>query len=157
MAPSSDLVEAYENAKEELSGLINRREEIEKRIVPVRKSILRLSGQCEIEGIQVVPSAEALYLLNNLSLADEVRGILKSAAPTYMRPYAIKCDLECLGHDLSKYQNPQSTIQMVLKRMAESGEVQEGIASENGRKAYRVITINYDDLIDGAVNRFVDK
>jgi hypothetical protein len=138
MAPSTDYVKAYETAKKELSDLIVRHKEIEKRIVVVRQFLQTMASMCESGGMQVDPSPEASYLLKHSTLADEIRAILKSLWPSYLRPHTIKSDLERLGHDLTKYQNSQATIHMVLKRMTESGEVQEGRAPENGRKAYRI-------------------
>jgi hypothetical protein len=144
MVPSTDYVRAYEAAKKELSDLIVAHREIEKRIILVRQSLRTLAALCEGAGVEIEPSAEAAGLLRYSSLADEIRAILKSVSPGYLRPYTIKCDLERLGHDLSKYQNPQATIQMVLKRMLESGEVQEG---HEKKTSYRMNTWNEDELV----------
>ena len=47
--------------------------------------------------------------------------------------------MERLGHDLSGYSNPQASVQMVLKRMVDSREVEEQANSE-GKKEYRMRT-----------------
>jgi hypothetical protein len=138
MTLSTDYVKAYEAAKQELDDLLNKQREIEKRMVVVRKSLETLAALCENEGgLRIEESAMASYLLENTTLADEIRAILKAAWPGYLRPNVVKANLVSLGHDLSRYQNPQATIHMVLKRMAESGEVQEGTIPEDGKKAYR--------------------
>ncbi len=127
---------AYEAAQRELLELISEQERIERRLVTVRKSIQTLAALCESKGEEVSPSAEAAYLLEHSTLADEIRIIVKAQYPDWSRPHEIKGELERLGHDLTKYSNPQATIQMVLKRLVESGEVCEMIDRE-GKKIYR--------------------
>jgi hypothetical protein len=156
MSPTKDYVKTYKAAKKQLSNLFVSYSETEKQIVLVRKFIQTLAELCESQGIQIDPSPEASYLLKHSTLADEIRAIMKSVSPHFVRPNLIKCDLERLGHDLNKYRNPQSTIQMVLKRMIESGEVQEGTAPENGKKAYRILTYNCDDLINSSMDKLKD-
>jgi hypothetical protein len=141
MAQSSDYRKAYESAKSELTNLLAKLKEMEKRIVLIRQSLQTLATLAESEGIEIEPSAEAAYLLEHSTLADEIRAILKSAWPGYARPHVVKQALELMGHDLSKYRNPQATIHMVLKRMAESHEVTEGTipnGSDAGKKTYRI-------------------
>jgi len=157
MGSTANCARRYAAAKEELSDLIEGQFALEKRIVSARQSVQKWAAICRSKGIQIQPSSEASYLLRHSTLADEIRAILKFVSPDYVRPYVIKSDLERLGHDLSKYQNPQSTIQMVLKRMTDSGEVQEGAAPENGKKAYRVMTFNYDDILTSALDELRDK
>jgi hypothetical protein len=138
MPPSSDYQKAYESAKQELADLLARQQEAERRIVVVRQSLQTLAELCESEGVNIQPSAQAAYLLESSTLADEIRTILKAASPQYMRPRHIKAALERLGHNLAPYQNPQATIHMVLKRMAESGEVEEAMIPRDGKKTYRI-------------------
>ena len=138
MAPSTDYQKAYESAKQELADLLAKQQEVERRMVLVRQSLQTLASLCESEGVQFDPSAEASYLLERSSLADEIRTILNAASPGSLRPNQVKCALERLGHDLTEYQNPQATIHMVLKRMAESGEVQENTIPQDGKKTYRI-------------------
>jgi len=152
MAKSSDYRKAYNAAKRELAELLSQQEAMTKRIVKVRESIQTLASLCESEGITVVPSAEAIHLLITVTLADEIRVILRAVSPAPLRPAQVKSHLARLGHDLSKYQNPQATIQMVLKRMAESGEVEEMISNE-GKKAYRVGPPNYSDAVLAAAEK----
>jgi hypothetical protein len=141
MAPTSDYHKAYEQAKTELADLLQRQLETEKRIVVVRKSLENLAALCEDGGIEIETSAEAAYLLENTNLADEIRHILVGAWPGYLKPNRVKLDLEQLGWDLTRYRNPQATIQMVMKRMAESGNVQEGVSPEDGKRLYRAVPL----------------
>jgi hypothetical protein len=138
MAPTSDYKRAYEAAREELSDLLAQQEKIEKRLVLVRQSLQTLATLCENEGVQIEPSAEAAYFLENSPLAVEIRRIMgASHYDKSFRPSEIKSELERLGHDLSQYQNPQSTIHMVLKRLADSEEIQERKDIE-GKLIYRM-------------------
>lgn len=137
MSASPEYQNAYESAKRELADLLTQQQETERRIVLVRQSLQTLAGLCESEGVEVRPSAEASYLLDQSTLADEIRAILRAASPKCVRPRHVKFALERLGHDLNKYQNPQATIHMVLKRMAESGELEELPVPGTGKKAYR--------------------
>lgn len=137
MSPVIEYQNAYDSAKRELADLLAQRQETERRIVLVRQSLQTLAGLCESEGVEIQPSAEASYLLEQSTLADEIRSILKSAWPECVRPRHVKVALERLGHDLAKYQNPQATIHMVLKRMAESGEIEELPIPGEGKKTYR--------------------
>jgi len=137
MTNSTDYQKAYESAKQELADLLAKQQEAERRIVLVRQSLQTLASLCESEGVELNPSIEASYLLENSTLADEIRRVLKAASPEWLRPRHIKFALERLGHDLAQYQNPQATIHMVLKRMAESGEVQEHTLPRDGKRTYR--------------------
>jgi hypothetical protein len=156
MMTVNECVEAYEIAKNTLSDLIVRQKKNELRILQLRQEIRSLAIWCEGRGIQVAPSAEADYLLKNAALADEIRSILKSASPGFVRPYQIKLILHDLGHNMDIYSNPQSMIQMLLKRMAESGEVQIGLAP-NGKLVYRIVTFKCDDEMGAAMNEVIDK
>lgn len=141
MAPTSDYRKAYEHARNELADLLQKQLETEQRIVVVRKSLETLAALCEDEGIVFETSVEAAYLLQNTNLADEIRHILVGAWPGYLKPNRVKANLEQLGWDLRQYKNPQATIHMVMKRMAESGTVQEEVSPEDGKKLYRAIPL----------------
>lgn len=106
----------------------------------MRESIQTLAALCESKGIEIFPSEEADILLKNTALAEEIRNILNSEYPNQLRPGEVRDHLKRLGHDLDKYNNPQAAIQMVLKRMAESGEAEEG-KSEDGKKIYSVVNM----------------
>jgi hypothetical protein len=127
----------YAEQEAVLSDLLAQKEAVENKILMVRKHLQTLAEICQNEKIEIETSLEAAFLLENTNLADEIRSILKSNWPAYLRPNLVKGNLESLGHDLSRYQNPQSVIQMLLKRLAESGEVEEGTIPEDGKKVYR--------------------
>jgi hypothetical protein len=135
MAQTSDYRRAYEAAKQELADLLSQQEQVGKRLVVVRQSIQTLATLCESEGVEIDPSDEASALLGSSTLADEIRTVLSANHETWMRPAQVKSELARLGRDLSQYANPQSTIHMVLKRMAESGEIQED-TNADGKTVY---------------------
>lgn len=134
---SSDYSRAYETAKLELAELIFAEERLARRKVELRKTIEILGSLCENEQIEVNPSPQAAYLLEHSSLADEIRQVLRSKYPDWLRPLQIKNELEKLGHDFGEHPNPQATIQMVLKRMAESESKEAEESIQDGKKAYR--------------------
>jgi hypothetical protein len=135
MASTSDYRKAYDSAKRELTDLLAKQEEIAKRTLVVRKSIETLASLCESEGVQVEPSVEATYLLENSNIADEVRAIFRVLQSKPLRPNEVMNEFAKLGHSLEKYQNPQAVIHMVIKRMVDSGELKESTDSD-GKKVY---------------------
>jgi hypothetical protein len=141
MAHSPNYRKAYRAAKRELAQLLSEQTRIERRLVVVRQSIQTLAALCESRGIEVSPSEEADILLMDTALADEIRNILKAQYPNWNRPAEVRAQLQRLGHSLEKYSNPQASIQMVLKRMVESGEVQEE-EDRDGKKTYRWMSLS---------------
>lgn len=163
MKQTSDYRSAYEAAKKELTDLLSLEEQIRKRLVVVRQSIQTLATLCESEGVEVDPSDEAAGMLEDSTLADEIRAVLAAHQGVPLRPLQIKSELERLGRDLSSYKNPQATIHMVLKRMAESNETTEQMDSD-GKLVYmnrrptwvRKLTIDNSTPLDTARDRFVE-
>jgi hypothetical protein len=153
MAPSSDYKKAYESARQELADLLLQQEKIEKRLVLVRKSLQTFAELCENEGIEIEPSEEAASLLEDSTLADEVRTLLSAHLGVFFRVSWLKDELQRLGHDLSRYSNPQSTIQMVLKRMVQAGYVEEKKSVEDGKYAYAMVTPRWMETARQAMAR----
>jgi hypothetical protein len=134
---------AFEAAKRELAELIATREQTERKILVLRKSIETLSSLCESQGMDVDGSAEAAYLIGHSSLPDEIRALLRARYPHFARPNELMEELKKLGRDLSNYDNPQAVIQTILKRMISSDGVYEATDSF-GKKAYRAAPISPD-------------
>lgn len=151
VTPSS-YQQAFDDAKQELAGLILIEEKITRRKVELRKTIEVLTTLCQSEGVEIEPSREAEYLLDNSTLADEVRNILKARYPAWLRPNEIKLEIERLGQDLTRYDNPQATIQMVLKRMVEAKDAEE--KTQEGKRTYRSPSQNLNAL--SALNGTLD-
>lgn len=142
--PPSDYKAAYDAAKKELAELIDTQERLGKRILLLRDSLRTLASLCGSEEIQIEVSKEAEYLLANASLTQDIQTILKSDYPGCQRPHTVRGKLERLGHDFSKYNNPQAAIHMALKRMAESEtDPTEEVTTPDGKKAYRCPTLSH--------------
>jgi hypothetical protein len=139
-----DLRRAYKAAKRELNDVLLKQQQIEKDIVIARQTLQNLGSVCEAVGVRVESSSEAAYLLQKSALGDEVRSILTANYPAWTRPNQVLAELERIGHDLSKLSNPQASIQMILKRMVESGEAREETWPEDGKKIYRMPRIPQD-------------
>ena len=77
-------------------------------------------------------------MLAHFSLADDIRAILRTSYPEWLRPHAVKQELQKLGRDLEKYRNPQATIHMVLKRIVQAKDAQEA-RDPRGKSLYRAI------------------
>ncbi len=152
MKQTSDYRRAYEAAKQELTDLLSQQEQVGKRLVVVRQSIQTLATLCESEGIDVDPSDEADALIQDSSLSDEIRIILSAHFGMFFMVSGVKDELQRLGHDLSQYKNPQSTIQMVLKRMVQSGDVEEKKTDE-GKYAYAMVTPRWMETARQAIAR----
>jgi hypothetical protein len=140
MDSPSKYREAYAQATRELAELVSTQGKLEKRKIELRKTIESLAGLCEGDEVRIEPSREAAGLLKISTLADEVRAVLASVHPAWMTPHRIKGEVERLGHDLSRYKNPQSAIQMVLKRMVQSEDTREQVM-EDGKTAYRRVSL----------------
>jgi len=151
MEDGADWLETYKAAKRELSDLMHQFKQTERRIVAARFSLYRSRRHCEHYGLSVDPSKEATFLLKHSTLADEIRALMKFIGDAQVHPKVIQEDLVRLGHDMCKYKNPQATIQMILKRMVDSGEVVEDKFPAYGKKAYRYVTFNFDDLVEREV------
>jgi hypothetical protein len=135
MSKTSDYRRAYEATKRELAELLFRQELIGKQLIEVRQKIQTIAILCESEGVDIERSDEAAILLEQTTLANEIRMILAANHEVWLRPLQIKSELERLGRDLTKYKNPQATIHMVLKRIAESGGINEK-ADDEGKTVY---------------------
>jgi hypothetical protein len=146
---TSDYRRAFETAKRQLAELIATREQTERKILVLRKSVEMLSTLCESQGVEVDASQEAAYLADNSSIPDEVEKILRAYYPRFMRPNQILDELRKLGRDLSKYDNPQAVVQTILKRMVpdRAYEATDG----EGKKAYRATPISPD--VDQIIGR----
>jgi hypothetical protein len=132
-----ELRKAYKATQRDLDRLLSQQQKLEKEIVSIRKTLQELHSFCEFAGLQVEPASGA-YLLEKSELRDEIRSILIANYPGWTRPNQVVAELERIGHDLTRFSNPQASIQMVLKRMVEAEEAQETVWPPDGKKIYRV-------------------
>ena len=136
MGKGIEYLIAYETARQELRNWIVHRSDCERRIIALRQSLQSLAVLCKETGHKVDPSPDLISLLTSMSLTDEVRAILQSSDAAYMQPRDVKDELIRLGRDLTRYQNPQSVVQVVLKRLVERGEAKELEIPPSGKKGY---------------------
>jgi predicted nucleic acid-binding protein len=135
-APSDTYLKALDAAKRELVEITAVQERLEKRKIALRKAIEVFNGLTSDDESGF--TTDAVYLIENKALPDEIRNVLKSLYPGWVTPNRIMTELKQIGRDLSKYSNPQSAIQTILKRMAESGDdPTEEQTQPDGKKAYR--------------------
>src|SRR5438270_4158058 len=126
----ADYLNRYEAAKLELDGLIRTQEKLAKKKVFLRKELEHLRSYLESEGVESGVISGVTPLIESTTLAQDIRTILRYRYPRALSPNVIKSELISLGRELSKYRNPQSTIQSVLKRMTETGDVVESKGAE---------------------------
>jgi hypothetical protein len=100
----------------------------------------RTTALCESEGIGIEPSPDASYLLTKVTLADEIRMVLRALYPLWLRSQEVRNHLARLGHDMTKYSNPQAAVIMVMKRMHDSREIEETVSPE-GKRSYRCANV----------------
>lgn len=130
-SPSATYLAALEAAKKELVEITTFQELLEKRKIVLRKAIEGFSSLLEDE------RANADYLMGT-PLPDEIKNIMKSRYPGWVTPHFVMSELKSMGRDLARYPNPQSAIQTILKRMAESdSDPTEETAQPDGKKTYR--------------------
>jgi hypothetical protein len=128
--------DAYNAAKAELKIVIAEQQKLEKKKLFLRKALANLAELCESHGSAVDRNSEATNILDRSSLAAETKNVLQSLHPEYVTPHSIKEVIEKLGHNLSKYRNPQAAIHTVLKRMAEAGEAIERFGQIDNKQVY---------------------
>ena len=96
------------------------REEVNLEIVQVEQVVTNLTPLVA-EARQDMPRVS--MLLGGLSLADACREVLKSTNK-HMTPIEVRDALEASDYDLKQHNNALASIHGVLKRMADSGEVE---------------------------------
>jgi hypothetical protein len=71
------------------------------------------------EVLSSAPQSEAL----EVTITDKIRQLLQAQAAAAFQPIDVRTQLEGAKFDLSKHSNAMATIHMVLKRLAEQGQV----------------------------------
>jgi predicted nuclease with TOPRIM domain len=137
--------EAFETSVQELSALINEREELEtmrelleRRIEKLRHAIVGLGGLCGETAETINSKWPDLFpdkVQEITGLTDAIREILSSHAEHYLSPVHVRDLLKEMGFDTGKYKNVLASIHTVLKRLLGQGEVLD--SSDEGRVVYR--------------------
>lgn len=126
--------EQLEALRVRLDSLDAEREEIVNEIVQFEEAIKSLTPLTSERSLEKINA----FLIENateLNLADACREVLKKN-DRYMTPIEIRNTLDASNFDLTNYSNPLASIHGVLKRMAESGEIEKH--EKDGTTLYRL-------------------
>ena len=127
--------------KQELTGLLRQRQEIDRKIAHLQPLISHLEGLCRELGDRAAQEAASKVELNT-GLTELARITLEEAFLP-LSASELKKRMESKGFDFSKYSSPLTAIHTVLKRLVKSGKVKV-IPQKAGKKAYQWVT-----LVDG--------
>jgi hypothetical protein len=128
---------ALEAARNELAGLLQQRQEIDKRVMQLQRTVDALLAVCEEQGVQL-PSdllPPELESPTPIGFTDAVRNILRERGLP-MGPIAVRDALVDMGIDMNKYSNPMVPVHNTLKRLCERGEVARTPLAETGGFQY---------------------
>jgi hypothetical protein len=125
-----------EDAKAEMSLLLQQRRVTEERISKLAPVIEYLSPLCD-----ELPSAPPGPLPSQLDmgLSDAIRLAFKSVLPASLTPTEVRDKLKESGFNLDKYANELPPIHNTIARLKEQGEIEEVVAP-SGSKAYRWVS-----------------
>ncbi len=117
----------------ERDELTDRTEELNKRILQLEQVLNSLAPLVEEIRLEI---ADNMFVegISDLGLADACREVLKKSN-TFRTARGIRDSLEHSGYDLSQHNNALAGIHGVLKRLAESGEVEQ--LENEGKTRYR--------------------
>lgn len=134
---NQDYRKAYETAADELESLLKQQENIEERVLSLRKTLNVLSELCQQEGISTDDLDKAYGRIRAVidgSVTMNIRQIIQHSKDA-LTAREMRDELGKLGGSMAEQSNPLATISAVLNRMTASGEVSEEI--KNGKKAWR--------------------
>ena len=130
--------EAYQKAAGELEELLKQEEQIEARILALRKtmnSLATLISQHDGKDKDFQEFANAwLRETVDTSLTNDIRRILGASEESFTTS-DIREELSKLGGSLAEHKNPLATINALLSRLVEQGFATETL--KEGRKAWK--------------------
>lgn len=135
---SSPIKQTVAGFIDKLKEAIEARADAEKQITEYTNAIRALAQVMEDKETADSVLATLDELGGGTGFADAIRWVLRVSSKG-LAPPAIRT-LITIGKkmDLSRYSNPLASIHTTLRRMKESGEVEE-VMNEKGEKAYRLI------------------
>ncbi len=134
---NADYRKAYESAAQELNDLVAKQEQIEERMLALRKTMNVLSELCQQEGISTSDIDRRYARLAQIiegSVTDDILKIV-SLSGNPLTTSEIRDEMNKLGGSMAEHSNPLATINAVLNRLTEQGRVKEPI--KDGRKAWQ--------------------
>jgi hypothetical protein len=137
--PNEEYRRAYGVAAKELEELLGKQDEIEGRILALRKTLNVLYALCQQEGdtddLDKIFARLDKWIQS--SLTDDIFKII-SGARQPLTTAEVRDELNKLGGSLAEQSNPLATISSILNRLHESGRVHETV--KNGKKAWERMT-----------------
>lgn len=126
--------DAYESAAAELEMLLKQQEQIEERVLSLRKTMNALAmviSQHDPKGFDE-SYAKVQNLFDN-SLTNDICRIV-SVSPVPLTASEIRVQLKELGNTMTEQSNPLATIHAILNRLHGSGRAKETV--KDGKKAW---------------------
>jgi hypothetical protein len=131
---------ALDKAREELTGLLTQRQEIDRRIMNVQRSIEGLAALCDesTDISDVLSSISHIEVSPMVGLTAAIREILKGARKP-LAPTEVRDELTRMGFDVEKYKQEMVPIHNTLKRLEENVEIFPVKNAEGKTIAYKWI------------------
>ena len=133
---NEDYRKAYKTAADELEQVLAQQEQIEERVLALRKTLNVLSTLCQQEGLNTGDLDRRYAELDKRiesSLTNDIYRIV-SAARKPLTTGEVREELNKLGGSLAEHSNPLATIHAILNRLVESGRAHETV--KDGKKAW---------------------
>jgi hypothetical protein len=128
-----DYKAALDTAQQELADLLKRQQEIEQEILRRRRTISSLielirEGAVESQRKEKIKReiVEAWTRFNqDQSITEDIRKIIRAAGKKGVPKEALRGELSKLGNSIEGHSNPSGTVNAVVKRLIDQGEVVE--------------------------------
>jgi hypothetical protein len=129
-----DYSAALATAQRELAGLEAEKKRIEAEIMSRRRTIASLMELVKDSDIKKeVARAWTGYVLEQ-SITEDVRKIVYAAGSEGILKEGIRLELSKLGNSIENHSNPAGTINSIVKRLVDQGEVEERRHALTGSK-----------------------
>jgi len=131
---------AYEAALTRLAELRAERDLLDAQLETLNQEIIRFEKAADVlssiasDGIRVAMAVPTVEGIEKMGVADACREILKQN-PQHRTARGIRDSLTASGYDIEQHSNPLASIHSILKRLAQSGEVEE--LENEGKTRYR--------------------
>ncbi|HEV2705331.1 MAG TPA: hypothetical protein VGV59_05370 [Pyrinomonadaceae bacterium] len=140
--PNDSYQDALRTATDELSELMEQREELQSRLYQIqhRINVLRdgIFGLCTMVGEDPYTTRPELFgndeAAPEVGFTDAVRAVLRNSGK-FLTPVDVRDELRRTGFDVDKYRNPLASIHQILRRLVKSDEVETNEDEE--KKVYR--------------------
>ena len=131
---------ALDTAYRELVELLKQQEKIQKEILNRRRTITSLLNTLD-EGrtanLKAKISLSYANYMHTQSLTEDVRSIIRNTGEEGIHRVLIREELSKLGRGIENHSNPSGTVNSILVRLKEKGEVEEVPDSKTGVKILR--------------------